>query len=364
LAFRRYSLRRTSAKFGVLLSCGVLSAAAMIEPAFLPVPIEQPRPEYPSDLRAGRIDGQAEVEVVVDVDGAVKAANLLQATEPEFGAAAVAALRRWRFLPGTKAGVPTEMSLRIPVSFRAADPDLPELPRDLQRNLPDSDPSYPLMDIARVDQPPTLSTSVPPLYPAAAGKDGPAAQVTVDFVVDEKGATRHLRIVAATDARFARAAAAAVSQWTFAPGRSNGRVVRTHLQVPVDFLSPHRGGLALPNAGTDLAEDDAAIPTLEMEEVDLRPHLRQATKAVYPEALRKEGKEGRVMVDLVVDENGAPRNIRVAKTTDPGFSAAAVKAVGQWVFSPGSKDGSTVRTHLQIPVSFNVTTRERGAPTP
>jgi TonB family protein len=358
LAFRCSSLRQISANIGVLVACGAVSASAMIEPAFLPVPIERPAPAYPPSLRTNQVDGKAEVEVVVGADGTVKAANVLKATDPRFGAAAVAGLFRWRFLPGTKAGVPTEMSLQIPINFRAADPILPELPAEVRRDLPAGDERYPLVDIARVDQPPALRTSVRPVYPAEAGENGPAGQATVDFVVDEKGQTRHLRVVAATETRFALPAAVAVSQWFFAPGQIGERLVRTHLQIAIDFRRPQREALALPNAGTDLAPEDTSYPTLDIAEVDFRPHLRESTKAIYPEEFRKGGKEGRAMIDLIVDENGAPRNIRVAKATYPAFGDAAAQAVAHWIFSPGSKEGKTVRTHLQIPVIFNVTSQQ------
>jgi TonB family protein len=56
-------------------------------------------PVYPDALKARRASGTATVSFIIDEQGQVRVPAALSATEPEFGAAAVAAVKQWRFAP-------------------------------------------------------------------------------------------------------------------------------------------------------------------------------------------------------------------------------------------------------------------------
>jgi len=47
----------------------------------------------------------------------VRNATLVRASNPEFGAAAVAAVSRWSFKPGRKAGHPVFTHMQVPIEF-------------------------------------------------------------------------------------------------------------------------------------------------------------------------------------------------------------------------------------------------------
>jgi TonB family protein len=83
-----------------------------------------------------------------------------------------------------------------------------------------------------------------------------------------------------------------------------------------------------------------------------QPKVLSQTRPVYPADMLKSGASGEVMVDLVVDKNGAVQNAFALSSTDKAFESAAVDAVKQWVFQPGQANGHAVFTHLQIPVVF------------
>lgn len=78
----------------------IVSVGRLDEP---PVVIERVAPEWPPGRH--RL-GVVVIESVIDRSGAVCAVRVLKAPEPELGAAAAAALRRWRFSPGKVAGRP------------------------------------------------------------------------------------------------------------------------------------------------------------------------------------------------------------------------------------------------------------------
>jgi TonB family protein len=69
-----------------------------------PQPVNYKDPEYPASLAARGAQGEAKVAFYVDADGKVRMPHVISATEPEFGAAAVAAVSNWRFNPPKQKG--------------------------------------------------------------------------------------------------------------------------------------------------------------------------------------------------------------------------------------------------------------------
>jgi protein TonB len=73
----------------------------------------------------------------------------------------------------------------------------------------------------------------------------------------------------------------------------------------------------------------------------------------YPYALKRAGLGGTVVIDFIVETNGATSHVTVAGgRTEFGESAAA--AVARWRFHPGRRLGRAVRTHLVVPVRFTL----------
>ena len=80
-------------------------------------PFFGPPPEYPKALFRKKVAGSATVSFKVGVRGAVLDPSVVTATAPEFGEAALAAIRQWRFLPKVKAGRPLETRATMPFDF-------------------------------------------------------------------------------------------------------------------------------------------------------------------------------------------------------------------------------------------------------
>ena len=76
----------------------------------------------------------------------------------------------------------------------------------------------------------------------------------------------------------------------------------------------------------------------------------------YPEAAVREGVQGRVMVDFIIDKEGKVTDVRVVRSVDPELDAEAVRVISaspKW--KPGKLKGNKVRTSLTIPVEFRLT---------
>ena len=76
-----------------------------------------PDPEYPAALRKTRVSGEAVVAIRITSLGVVADPQVVKATDPAFGEAALAAVRQWRFLPQVKAGSPVETHAQLPFNF-------------------------------------------------------------------------------------------------------------------------------------------------------------------------------------------------------------------------------------------------------
>ncbi len=74
-------------------------------------------PSYPQDALMARIEGTVTVEATVAEDGTVGEVTVLRG-EPVLGAAAVAAVRQWRYAPSLLNGKPTAVQREVTVIFK------------------------------------------------------------------------------------------------------------------------------------------------------------------------------------------------------------------------------------------------------
>jgi len=78
-------------------------------------------------------------------------------------------------------------------------------------------------------------------------------------------------------------------------------------------------------------------------------------KLEYPESAKKQGIEGKVTVEFIIDKEGNPENINIFKSTHEVFNAAAIsvfKSMPAW--KPGMQRGKAVRVKLHVPVEFKL----------
>jgi TonB family protein len=74
----------------------------------------------------------------------------------------------------------------------------------------------------------------------------------------------------------------------------------------------------------------------------------------YSEEARKAKWQGTVVLELVVDANGHPRDLRVMRALGLGLDQKAIEAVEKWTFKPGMKDGKPVPVIATIEVNFRL----------
>lgn len=74
----------------------------------------------------------------------------------------------------------------------------------------------------------------------------------------------------------------------------------------------------------------------------------------YSEEARKAKFQGTVLLSVVVDEKGNPRDLRVVRPLGLGLDEKAIEAVTKWRFRPGLKDGRAVPVSAYVEVNFRL----------
>ncbi len=74
----------------------------------------------------------------------------------------------------------------------------------------------------------------------------------------------------------------------------------------------------------------------------------------YSEEARKAKYQGTVVLWVVIDAAGNPRDIKVARSLGMGLDQKAVEAVRGWRFTPAMKDGRPVAVQVNIEVNFRL----------
>jgi periplasmic protein TonB len=86
------------------------------------------------------------------------------------------------------------------------------------------------------------------------------------------------------------------------------------------------------------------------------PVLVKDVKPEYTREAREARIQGNVMLDAVVLKDGTVGDVTVTKSLDKehGLDDQAVKAMKQWQFKPGTKDGKPADVRISVEMSFTL----------
>jgi protein TonB len=97
--------------------------------------------------------------------------------------------------------------------------------------------------------------------------------------------------------------------------------------------------------------DALSMPVLKLA----RPLYRQNTAPPYPRKARRLGYEGIVMLKVLIDENGRVDDLSVHQSSGHTIlDRAALSAVRNWLFEPGTEGGIKKKMWVKIPVRFDL----------
>jgi TonB family protein len=82
--------------------------------------------------------------------------------------------------------------------------------------------------------------------------------------------------------------------------------------------------------------------------------------AEFSDEARKAGRQGIVLVSLIVDTHGRPQEIKVVRPLGMGLDEKAVEAAGKYRFKPAMKNGEPVPVTVIVEVNFRLYRRTDG----
>ncbi|MDE0314736.1 MAG: TonB family protein [Candidatus Poribacteria bacterium] len=85
------------------------------------------------------------------------------------------------------------------------------------------------------------------------------------------------------------------------------------------------------------------------------PQFKFRAAPKYPEAALRANKEGQVVLQATIDENGIPQNITALTNLGFGFEEAAVEALKKSTFHPATNGGNPISFEVTIPYTFTLT---------
>jgi TonB family protein len=89
------------------------------------------------------------------------------------------------------------------------------------------------------------------------------------------------------------------------------------------------------------------------------PTLVTAVKPRYTADALRRRVSGAVLLQCVVDREGVPTNIEVVQSLDESLDEVARKALQQWRFEPGKKDGKAVLVQIDVKMAFTTMAKRK-----
>jgi TonB family protein len=182
-------------------------------------------------------------------------------------------------------------------------------------------------------------------YPDQAKKDGIEGKVFVNFIVEKDGSIGDTKVIRGIGGGCEEEAIRVVSQmpdWT--PGIQRGQAVRVSYKLPISFK-------------LDGQKNDTVYTVVEQMPAfpggneALFSYLSKNIK--YPENAKKEGINGRVFINFIVEKSGKVGEVKLLRGIGGGCDEEAMRVVSEMPnWKPGLQDGQPVRVSYNIPIKF------------
>lgn len=79
------------------------------------------------------------------------------------------------------------------------------------------------------------------------------------------------------------------------------------------------------------------------------------TASDYPSSAREQGKDGRVVLSVLIDAGGVVRDARLLQGADEALNELALRKIRQAMFSPAyDADGHPVASSVRLPIRFSL----------
>lgn len=124
-------------------------------------------------------------------------------------------------------------------------------------------------------------------------------------------------------------------------------------QTPAVAL-PHPPEEQTPQPPTASVENAATTGAYRIGGGVSQPKLIHKVEPEYSGEAHRAKLQGIVQIELVVDEHGVPKDLKIKRGLGLGLDEKALEAVAKWRFQPGTKDGKPVPVIATVEVNFRL----------
>ena len=189
------------------------------------------------------------------------------------------------------------------------------------------------------DTPPeVLEYTTPPLYSDEGRMRGIEGVIVARARVDADGRVVVAQVSKGLGYGLDQNALVALRQWRFRPGMREGLPAAMDVEVEIEYSLRQE-------ALNELIANDMAT--------QVGPGVTPPRAVLTVQPPRLDRASGRVMLDVVLLEDGSPKIVRVLRSATPELDEMAVRTFEQWRFSPAMKDGRAVKVRMNAEVRFD-----------
>jgi len=169
----------------------------------------------------------------------------------------------------------------------------------------------------------------------------------VSAKVDATGIPKKIHVIVCTDNRLEKYAAAELAAKTLEPSMHNGKPVSADMVITVTL---HTEADPASTSSSEAKMPEQKGP--QTAEGVTPPVALYVPKAPFPKSLHDSKGSCSVVMGIVVNRDGVPRDLKVKKSCDQQADANAISTVATWLFKPAMKDGQPVSVGITAEVGF------------
>lgn len=200
-------------------------------------------------------------------------------------------------------------------------------------------------------------------YPAKAEVLKREGKVIVQCTIEKDGTLSDIKVARSVSPELDQEAIRVVStmpKWK--PGMQRGKAVRVRYSLPVTFKLEGNNKKASTNEEDPrITGPDANGVYTVVEDMPQYPGGMQACldfigkNTQYPATAHKDGIQGRVIVQFIVEKDGTLSNVRIVRSVRQDVDDEAIRVVKTMpTWTPGKLKGKAVRCKYTLPVAFHL----------
>ena len=195
-------------------------------------------------------------------------------------------------------------------------------------------------------------------YPAEAKEKKQEGRVVLQMVIEKDGSITNIKVVRSVSPLLDQEALRVIGlmpKWI--PAKQKGQAVRSRFTLPIAFnLDGKSDGNK--NRQVEMKPDENGVYNIVEEPGSFPGGMAECLKFLsenvkYPEDCKKEGIQGRVIAQFIIDKDGSIKDIKIVRGVHPSLdkeSIRLIESMPKWI--PSKVKGEPVKCQFTLPVAF------------